>query len=220
MLPHPAAFARGRRVVPNVERDADRWVARTNRALIRIPLTVHVATDGGDPVASRARVYAWVERANRALSQAGIEVYVHTVRHLPRGWQAVTRAGQRRRLAGYAPNDGTVHVFVIEELDKPRRWRWRRRVRGLHWQYRGFRRDLREREYVVVTDGAPNTTFAHELGHMFGLDHSKSTTNIMCSCRRGNVLGFTYGQAATIRSGASEFLAKQPTRYRSYARQR
>jgi len=218
LLPAESAHARGRKVVPSIERDADRWTKRsTAQALIRIPLTVHVATADGDPVASRARVTQWVLRANRALAPAGVEVYVHSVRHLPRGWRAVTRAGQRRRLAGYAPRNGTIHVFVTEELDRPRRRRLRRRVRGLHWRYRGLRRDLRQREYVVVTDGAPNTTFAHELGHLFGLAHSKSTTNIMCSCRQGNVLGFTRQQSAQMRSGARAYLSRQPRRFGSYA---
>lgn len=218
LLPMPQAQARGRKVVPSVERDADSWTQRSaGQSLIRIPLTVHVATADGDPVASRARVTQWVLRANRALAQSGVEVYVHSVRHLPRGWRAVTRAGQRRRLAGYAPSDGTIHVFVTEELDKPHRRRSRRRVRGLHWRYRGIRRDLRQREYVVVTDGAPNTTFAHELGHLFGLAHSKSTTNIMCSCRQGNMLGFTHQQSSQMRQGARSFLARQPRSFGSYA---
>lgn len=216
-LPQADAQARGRKVVPSLEREAQQWTQSSGAALIRIPLTVHVATHDGDPVTSRARVSRWVLRANRALAQAGIEVYVHSVRHLPRGWRAVTRAQQRRRLAGYAPADGTIHVFVTEELDKPRR-RMRRRVRGLHWRYRGFRRDLRQREYVVVTGGAPNTTFAHELGHLFGLAHSKSTTNIMCSCRQGSRLGFTYAQATQMRTGASAFLERQPTRYGAFGK--
>ncbi len=216
LFPTSDAEARGRKVVPSVERGAQRWTQRTSRALLRIPLTVHLATEQGDPVASRARVTQWVLRANRALSQAGIEVYVHDVRHLPRGWRAVTRAQQRRKLAGYAPSDGTIHVFVTEELDKPRRRRVRRRVRGLHWRYRGFRRDLRQREYVVVTDGAPNTTFAHELGHLFGLAHSKSSTTIMCSSRQRNLLGFTGNQSSQMRAGARAFIAKQPARYGAF----
>lgn len=218
LLPSQSAQARGRKAVPSLERDAQRWTKRNASALIRIPLTVHVATNGRDPVASRARVTQWVLRANRALERAGIEVYVHSVRHLPRGWRAVTRAGQRRQLAAYAPADGTIHVFAIEELDRPRRRRVRRRVRGLHWRYRGLRQDLRQREYVVVTDGAPSTTFAHELGHLFGLGHSKAETNIMCSCRRGDVLGFSPGQSSQMRSGAFSFLSRQPTRYGAFGR--
>lgn len=70
----------------------------------------------------------------------------------------------------------------------------------------------------MVTDGAPNTTFAHELGHLFGLAHSKGTTNIMCSCRRGNMLGFTGNQSAQMRSGAQSFLSRQPTRYGAFGR--
>lgn len=213
LLPETVASARGRKAVPSLERDTQQWTRRTTRSVLRIPLTVHVATDEGDPVSSRARVTQWVLRANRALAGAGIEVYVSGVRHLPRGWRAVTRAQQRRRLAAYAPSDGTIHVFVTEELDKPRRRRSRRRVRGLHWRYRGIRQDLREREYVVVTHGAPTTTFAHELGHLFGLRHSKATTNIMCSCRQGTMLGFTAEQSAQMRAGAKSYLARQPQPY-------
>jgi hypothetical protein len=205
MAPGEAA-ARGKRAVPDLRRDAERWSVTQNRALIRIPITVHVArgTSGSAP----RRVERWVQRANAAFESYGIRVYVRAVRYLPDGFEAVTRWKERRQLAAYAPSDGTIHVFAIDELDKPRRVQLRRRVRGLHWRYRGLNPRLREREYVVVTESAPMTTLAHELGHMFGLRHSSSSDNIMCSCRRGSNVSFTADQGRDMRDGADSFVAR------------
>jgi hypothetical protein len=201
------AFARGPRQVPDLRRDASSWARTPTVAALRMPVTLHLATDAGSPVATRARVLAWVERANRALARYGIEVVVREVRHMPAGFESVARWQERRRIAAYAPNDGTVHVFVIEDLDGGRR---HRRVRGLHWRYRGLRADLRAREYVVVTSSAPGTTLAHELGHLLGLRHTVRGDNIMCSCRRGDDVGFDDAQGIAMREVARRRLAATP----------
>jgi hypothetical protein len=200
------AAARGKRVVPDLRRDAERWSEPQARKLIRIPITVHVARDAYE--SAPRRVQRWVDRANAALESYGIRVYVRALRYLPDGYEAVTRWRERRELAQYAPSDGTIHVFAIEELDRPRRVQVRRRVRGLHWRYRGLNRKLRQREYLVVTRSAPLTTLAHEIGHMFGLRHSNYADNIMCSCRRGSDVSFTADQGRDMRDGASQFVAK------------
>jgi hypothetical protein len=179
--------------------------------MIELPLTVHLATDDGTSVAGSRRIAGWVTRANASLEAYGIRVYVRAVRTLPAGYDTVTRWTERRQLAGYAPSDGTIHVFVIEELDRPNRRRGRKRVRGLHWRYRGLSKRLRAREYLVVTRGAPMTTFAHELGHLFGLRHSSFEDNIMCSCRKGRDVRFTASQGRTMRSGAYGFASRQDT---------
>ena len=50
---------------------------------------------------------------------------------------------------------------------------------------------------------------AHELGHLFGLRHTKSRDNIMCSCRSGPMVRFTTSQCLTMRTGARRFAARQ-----------
>lgn len=210
LAPLSVAQARGRRAVPDLRRDAQQWT-EGRRAIrkIRLPLTLHIATEQGYPVAAQARIRRWVRRANEELAPYGIEVHVRSIRHLPEGFATVTRWRQRRDLAQYAPRDGTIHVFVVEELDTRRSRVFRRRIRGLHWRYRGLKRDLRSREYVMVTRGAPTTTFAHELGHLFGLRHSARKDNIMCSCREGSSISFSSLQGDDMRQGARRFSMRQ-----------
>ena len=199
--------------MPDLRRDAEQWSQPRGQMLMRLPITLHMATDAGEPVAERAGVRRWLERANADLAPFGIQLEVRAVRHLPEGWDSVTRWGQRRQLAHYAPTDGTIHVFVIEELDRRKRPVLGRKVRGLHWRYRGVNPKLAQREYIMVTRGAPTTTLAHEIGHLFGLRHSTATDNIMCSCRRGSNVGFTYDQGMLMRDGVRAYMAKQNVRY-------
>lgn len=203
-----AAWAGGGRKVPDLRRDTAEWVRPRAASALRIPVTFHLATDSGAGGASNRVVQQWVARANEELAPFGIEVEVVAVRRMPAGWSEVTGWRTRRALAGHAPHDGTVHVFAIEALDHQESRR-HRRVRGLHWRYRGLARGLRGREYLVVTREAPTTTFAHELGHLFGLRHASRNDNIMCSCRRGQEVGFTNLQGLTMRDGARRLLSRQ-----------
>lgn len=200
------AWAGSGRKVPDLRRDTAEWVQPRATVGIRVPVTFHMATGDTDSIVSRRDVRVWVERANEELAAFGIEVEVVAVRSLPQGWGSVTHWRSRRALAKLAPNDGTVHVFAIEELDEE--GRRNRRVRGLHWRYRGLASALRGREYLVVTREAPSTTFAHELGHLFGLRHSGRIDNIMCSCRRGSDVEFTLLQGQVMRDGARRALAR------------
>lgn len=219
------AEARGRRVVPNLREQWTTPNAMPDPVTI-IGVTVHVPVEDGMPLATRRQVAQWVERANRALRPHGLALELRRTVGFS-GFTAVTRARERRRLASLSEHDGTIHVFVTESLDS-RMLASRRRVRGLHWRYYGLSRELRQREFVVVTTSAPKTTFAHEVGHLLGLRHSTDEDNIMCSCRRGNDNAFTTEQGATMLLGAGRFLSRQQQaqqrerlqRYRSLDRAR
>ncbi|MBL4687840.1 MAG: hypothetical protein JKY37_24840, partial [Nannocystaceae bacterium] len=183
-LPQVAQARGRRRAVPDLRQPRDPWSSSTARVrAIRIPVVVHMATVDSYDVTSSRRVAQWVKRANEVFAAHGIELFVRDFRRLPAGFTDVRKSKQRRALAGFAPHDGAVHLFVTESLDLAKQRRTRRRVRGLHWRYRGVSRNLRSREYVVVTREAPDTTFAHEVGHLLGLRHATSANNVMCSCR-------------------------------------
>jgi hypothetical protein len=204
-LASPVAQAGSGRKVPDLRRDAASWMQPRSAVMMRLPVTVHLATEAGHTVTTRDDVAAWVTRANDELAAFGIEVDVVAVRRMPAGFSSVMSWQTRRQLAALAPRDGTIHVFAIEDLDDGHRMR---RIRGLHWRYRGLARGLRGREYVVVTREAPSTTLAHELGHLFGLRHTNRVDNIMCSCRRGSNVSFTMTQGSTMREGARRYIAR------------
>lgn len=194
--------------------------------VVTVGLTVHMASEDGVPIATRRRIEQWIARANLALEPHGLRVELRRLVPMS-GHTQVTRARDRRALASMASHDGTIHMFVTENLDS-RRSLMRRRVRGLHWRYHGLNRELRQREFVVVTLGAPKTTLAHEIGHLMGLRHDTAENNIMCSCRRGTNTIFTRNQGQVMRQGAGRFLSRQQQarqraetqRYRSLDRAR
>lgn len=200
------AEARGRRVVPNLQ---EPWSTPSSLQdpVTTIGITVHVPVEDGMPLATQRQVAQWVERANAALRPHGLALELRRTVGFS-GFSAVSRARERRHLASLSEHDGTIHVFVTESLDS-RVVASRRRVRGLHWRYYGLNRELRQREFVMVTTSAPKTTFAHEVGHLLGLRHSTALDNIMCSCRRGNDTAFTTEQGAIMLLGAGRFLSRQ-----------
>lgn len=206
-LTSAAAFAGSKgHKVPDLRPDPSKSV-RARAAMIQVPLTIHIAASD-DPVATLRRIQHAIDRANEALRAYQMEVTIREIRMMPTGFGSITRRRDRRRIAHYAPVDGSVHVFMVDtlELGSPRRGD--RSVRGLHWRYRGILRSLRAREYVVVGADAPATTLVHEIGHLFGLPHDEGDQNLMCSCRRGPRQVFTATQGVVLRKGARAFLAQ------------
>jgi hypothetical protein len=202
-----AQASSGERVVPDLRNDPQ---APNKRSAIRmrIPLTLHVATTGDRTTLEPRRLDRAMRRANEALRQFGIEVYVARVVLMPEGYTEIRNRRHRRALAGFAPNDGTVHVFLVNTVELGSWLRADRGVRGLHWRYRGLSRKLRNREYLVLGSDAPATTLVHELGHLFGLDHDFGQQNLMCSCRQGPQQVFTRAQGVEIRRGAAQFVSR------------
>lgn len=203
----PEAMAAGEHKLPDL-RGEDSPKIRRRSVRMRIPLTVHVATVDGRLALEPRRLTRSVDRTNQALASVGIEVYIARIALLPEGFAGIRHRRDRRRLAEYAPPDGTVHVFLVDTVELGSTLRVDRSVRGLHWRYRGLLRKLRNREYLVVGGDAPATTLAHELGHLFGLEHATGEQNLMCSCREGPRQIFTRSQGQQIRAGALAFLQR------------
>lgn len=173
---------------------------------VEIPVMIHIALVGDQPVISRTRAIEQLARANRELRPHGVLLYLQGVDHLPHGMAALHRNAERTRLANYAPVDGTLHVFYVHNVTVPQRKSGDRRVSGLHWSYQGTKRDLKRRMYLVVAEDAPNTTLAHEVGHAFGLEHQQDDpANIMCSCEREPDPVFSEVQGHQIRAAAHRF---------------
>ena len=201
------ARAAGEHVRPDLRQEQTRKWGRA-KARLRIPMTLHVATVTNRPALDPRRLDRAIKQTNLALASFGIEVYVAAVVLMPDGHASIRTRRHRRALAAYAPIDGTVHVFLVDHVELGSVTRADRGVRGLHWRYRGLRRKLRDRQYVVVGSDAPATTLVHEVGHLFGLEHDTSRQNLMCSCREGPRQVFTRSQGVEIRRGATQFIGR------------
>ena len=93
-----------------------------------------------------------------------------------------------------------VNVFIVRELedvDEPGRYRM-----GVTWTSR-----IDQKRYVVVARSAKPSVLAHELGHLFGNQHSSVANNLMSYSRDGSTIFIDDRQKATIGSFAERFLA-------------
>lgn len=177
------------------------------RDVIRVPLKIHVATQGGRSVVSESRVLACVRRANREL--AAFDIYLVVEEIVPMvGGARIETPDDRFALAEHARRDGSVHVFFVERVRLTSARKGDRRVSGMHWRYHGLDPDIRGGEYLAVAHNAPTTTFVHEVGHAFGLGHDRKIDNLMCSCRRGLDPTFTDKQGRRLRAGARRYLER------------
>ena len=173
---------------------------------VHIPLMVHVATVDGEPVVRRSRLMECIARANRELRPHGVLLYLQGIDILPEGYGDVLQDGDRMDLARVAPADNSLHVFFVHRVTVKLPRFGDRRVSGLHWEYHGARLSLRNRMYLVVASDAPDTTFVHEVGHAFGLDHrQRDKGNVMCSCDRTEDPRLDAAQGRELRIRAHQF---------------
>ena len=187
----------------DMEGDADGPELSEN---VHVPIMVHVATFEGQPVVSRTRVMESIARANRELRPHGVLLYLQGVDYLREGYESVLQDGDRMDLAKVAPADNSLHVFFVDRVSVKMPRMGDRRVSGLHWEYHGARLDLRKRMYLVVASDAPQTTFVHEVGHAFGLDHrQRDKGNVMCSCDRTDEPRLDAAQGRELRIRAHQF---------------
>ncbi len=178
-------------------------------ATLEIPLTIHVASEGGVRVVSDERIQAALRRANLELAEFAIQLSIRAIEVIEMEEGAsVETSEQRFELARAAARDGSIHVFYVDRLELTNPAKGDRRVSGMHWRYNGVSAKIRRREYVAVAHNAPSTTLVHEVGHAFGLRHEDDFDNLMCSCRRGRRPSFTEQQGKRLRTGARRFIQR------------
>lgn len=142
-------------------------------ALQKVPLIVHVAERGGEPVADDAFVRTQLAHADAIYRKLGIALVLVGRRRLPAAHAEIIERRDRDALAAHmAPR--VVNWFVVAKLmdvDEPGRER-----RGVHWHVRG----ARARRFVIVSAISGPYVLAHELGHFFGNPaHSDVPGNLM-----------------------------------------
>lgn len=136
-------------------------------------LAVHVVEEGGEDVATPQWMAAQVREANRLFAPVGVGFRVGSAKVVDAAFADVQTRLDRDRLGRDEHTLGVVHVFVVRRLadvDVAGEV-----IRGVHWRDRAET----SRRWIILSSIASPLVLAHELGHFFGLPHSRHRESIM-----------------------------------------
>jgi len=159
-----------------------------------IPLSVHYLTDEKN---IRSKFGQWLEQSNETLMSHDIGLVVWSEDLVYRLPHEVATKHDRQLLGGRVAEDGTVHVFVVDDVSL-------RPGDGLN----GLHSRLGPRDFVILATHARKTTLAHEIGHALGLGHTKDEDNVMCTQRSDKGARFTEEQGDAMRGAARELVKR------------
>jgi len=118
-----------------------------------------------------------VAHANKHFAKIGVGFVLRPTIRLPAAHRHLRTRGDRDALVKRTARDGSISLFLVDRLDnvdEPGE------IRGVHWRYRADRR----RRAVILSTKARTWVLTHELGHFFGLPHSRFDISLMNKRRR------------------------------------
>jgi hypothetical protein len=134
-------------------------------------IRLHVALDGDKSVVTAEWFAKQLAAANTHFAAADIAFELAGVDPLPASAAHVVTRADRDAL-GRGRTADVIHVYLVgtlDDVDVPGEAR-----NGVAWRRRGD-----PSKYVILASRARPFTLAHELGHVFGLPHSKYAISIM-----------------------------------------
>ena len=135
------------------------------------PFVVH---EDETPVRSLDWIESQVVHANRLFAPAGIAFELGPVQRIGARDARIDGPGQRDALGRHARTAGRIHLFVVHtliDLSDPDV-----HLHGVHWR---LRRERAQTWVILSHKDESGTVLAHELGHLFGLKHSRAVKSIM-----------------------------------------
>ncbi len=153
------------------------YVSETPRCLAEagrcFSIALHLTMPDGAPVQSVDWVSGQVRQANRLFAPIDVSVQVDSVDALPDEVQEIDDRAARDALGRERFSRGVLHVFVtprLADVDIAGA-----EIRGVHWRYRPDTK----RRWIILSKIASDLVLSHEMGHFFGLPHSRYEVSLM-----------------------------------------
>jgi hypothetical protein len=136
-------------------------------------LALHVVEEDGVDVRTPEWVAEQVREANRLFAPIGVGFRVGSAKAVDARFADVRTRLDRDLLGRDEHTLGVVHVFVVRRLaDVDVEGEV---IRGVHWRDRA----QTSRRWIILSSIAASVVLAHELGHFFGLPHTKHPKSLM-----------------------------------------
>lgn len=136
-------------------------------------IALHVVEEDGQDVQTPQWVADEVREANRLFAPIGVGFRVGSAKVVEARFADVQTRLERDLLGRDEHSLGVVHVFVVRRLaDVDVEGEV---IRGVHWRDRSET----SRRWIILSSIAAPVVLAHELGHFFGLPHTKHPRSIM-----------------------------------------
>lgn len=132
-------------------------------------LHLHVAPGGREP----AWVASGLEHAHELFAPAQIGFQVVAVDSIGPEFNAVRTRYQRDIIGRERFTSGVIHVFLVHRLDDVDVAE--AEIRGVHWR----QRSNPDKRWLILSRLGSQVVLGHELGHFFGLPHSRYPASVM-----------------------------------------
>jgi hypothetical protein len=138
-----------------------------------VGIHLHVVVGPEGPVTSPAWLGEALDHAHLLFAPVGVGFQVIAVDAVGPEFMHVATREQRDAIGAPRFKRGVVHLFLVERLDDvdvPGE-----QIRGVHWR----QRSNTAKRWVIASKIGSKVVLGHELGHFFGLPHSRYRDSVM-----------------------------------------